>query len=74
MEYSEKKYDPTNKFQAKLNTKVNKNKLYVEKETRNAVLESNSSVPTLKGLIKFHKLNKPMRSLINFIGDAPTHK
>ena len=50
---------------------MDKKNLYtlpVEQKTRNTVLESNPSAPTLKGLIKLHKPNISIRRL-----GAPTY-
>jgi len=69
--YIELKHDPTNKYQAVLKRTLNENKMF--EKTRNYIIEMNPTAPTLKGLIKLHKQDKPIRPLINFIG-APTYK
>ena len=68
--YIELNHDPTNKYQALLKRNLNE-KLF--EKTREHVLEMNPVAPTMKGLIKIHKIDESIRPLINFIG-ALTYK
>jgi hypothetical protein len=58
--------DPTKTFQAQINKRVRNNKTLIPKENRWKYTNLNPSAPTIKGLIKIHKTDQPIRLIVNW--------
>jgi hypothetical protein len=53
--------DPTKTFQSQISKTVNGSKVLIPQESRWKYINMNPSAPTIKGLIKIHKPNLPIR-------------
>jgi hypothetical protein len=67
------KSNPTNSFQNKVRTTINKSTHLIPKDTRWKHINLNPSAPTIKGLIKLHKEDQPIRPVVNW-RQAPAYK
>jgi hypothetical protein len=65
--------DPTNSFQNKIRMVIKECKLSIPKENRSKYINLNPSAPTIRGLMKVHKNQCPIRPIINWV-NAPAYK
>jgi hypothetical protein len=57
--------DPTKQFQNKVRTVIRESQSFICKEKRHIHVNLNPSAPTIRGLLKVHKDNCPIRPVIN---------
>jgi hypothetical protein len=67
------KNDPTKTFQKDLRNTINKCPIIITKEQKWRYMNMNPAAPTIRGLIKIHKPNAPIRPIVNWM-QAPTYK
>jgi hypothetical protein len=67
------KKDPTNNFQSQVRKSINNNKTLIPQDTKWRYTNMNPSAPTIKGLIKIHKPEQPIRPIVNW-RNAPAYK
>jgi hypothetical protein len=65
--------NPTKTFQSKIRKTVNDSKILIPREARWKYINLNPSAPTIKGLIKIHKTDQPIRPVVNW-RSAPAYK
>jgi lauroyl/myristoyl acyltransferase len=65
--------DPTNLYQRHIRNVINSCKITIRDETKHKLINLNPSLPTIKGLIKVHKLGSPIRPIVNWC-NAPAYK
>jgi hypothetical protein len=65
--------DPTKSFQTHVRKVVNSSKHLIPPDSKWKYLNLNPTAPTIKGLIKLHKPEHPIRPVINWRG-APAYK
>jgi hypothetical protein len=65
--------DPTKVFQKKVRNVLNECQVVIHKDERLKYINMNSVAPTIKGVIKIHKENAPIRPVINW-RNAPAYK
>ena len=65
--------DPTNSFQAQIRKTINNSKTLIPSETKWKHVNMNPSASSLKGLIKLHKPEQPIRPVVNW-QKAPAYK
>jgi hypothetical protein len=65
--------DPTDKFQKQIQQAVNSSKAIVHKSQHKFTIQMNPKAPRPNALIKTHKVDKPIRPVINGIG-TPSYK
>jgi hypothetical protein len=65
--------DPTKNFQSHIRKAINNSKTLILRETKWKYVIINPSAPTIKGLIKIHKLDQPIRPVVNW-QRAPAYK
>jgi hypothetical protein len=70
--YKEAK-DPTKKYQAEIKRTVQRSQALIPEEQRWKYTNMNPTAPTIKGLIKLHKQDQPIRPVINW-RNAPAYK
>jgi hypothetical protein len=67
------KTNPTESFQTQVRKVINNSKTLIPSDTKWKNTNLNPSAPSIKGLIKLHKPEHPIRPLVNWRG-APTYK
>jgi hypothetical protein len=72
-EFQTKPTDPTKTYQAQLRKLITKSLTLIPKEHRWKYVNMNPSAPTIKGLIKLHKPNQPIRPVVNW-QNAPSNR
>jgi hypothetical protein len=65
--------DPMRAFQALIRKTVNNSKTLIPPDTKWKHVNMNPSAPSIKGLIKIHKQNQPIRPVVNW-QQAPAYK
>jgi hypothetical protein len=65
--------DPTKRFQNKVRTVIRESQTFIRKDQRHIHGNLNPSAPTIRGLLKVHKDNCPIRPVINW-ENAPAYK
>jgi hypothetical protein len=65
--------DPTTPFQSQIRNMVKQSKTLIPKDHRWRYINMNPSAPTIKGLIKIHKENQPIRPVVNW-RNAPAYQ
>ena len=65
--------DPTKTFQKKVRNAMNECQIVVDKEERWKYINMNPAAPTIRGMIKIHKADAPIRTVINW-RNAPAYK
>jgi hypothetical protein len=58
--------DPTNTFQTQVRKTLKLSKTLIPKDSRCRYTIMNTSAPSIKGLIKIHKQDQPIRPLVNW--------
>jgi hypothetical protein len=66
------KKDPTNNFQSQIRKSINNSKTLIPHDTKWRYTNMNPSGPTIKGLIKIHKPEQPIRPIVNW-RNAPAY-
>jgi hypothetical protein len=64
--------DPTKTYQTSFR-RINSSKTLVPQDTRGKYINMNPFAPTIKGLIKLHKQDQPIRPVVNW-RNAPAYK
>ena len=64
---------PTNTFQNQIRKTINNSKIFIPQNSQWKCISPNPSAPTIKGLIKIHKPNQPIRPIVNW-RNAPAYK
>jgi hypothetical protein len=64
--------DPTANYQKQIRKTINKSQTLIDKNQRWKYINLNPSAPTIKGLIKLHKTNQPIRPIVNW-RNAPAY-
>ena len=67
------KSDPTNRFQTKIGDTLKRSKTLIQQPQEWRYINLNPSAPTIRGLIKVHKPNHPIRPIVNW-RNAPAYK
>ena len=65
--------DPTRNFQAQIRETIANSKTLIPRDSRWKYTNMNPSAPTIKGLIKLHKPDQPIRPVVNW-KNAPAYK
>jgi len=65
--------DPTKSFQSQIRKVINNSKTLITPDTKWKYINMNPTAPTIKGLIKLHKPEQPIRPVVNLRG-APAYK
>jgi len=65
--------DPTKTYQTSVRKTINSSKTLIPQDTRWKYINMNPSAPTIKGLIKLHKQDQPIRPVVNW-RNAPAYK
>jgi len=65
--------DPTKNFQAQIRKTIKESKTLIPNDTRWKYINMNPSAPSIKGLIKLHKPDQPIRPVVNW-QNAPAYK
>ena len=65
--------DPTPAFQTQIRTAIRQSPTLIPKEHKWKYINMNPSAPSIKGLIKLHKPDQPIRSVVNW-RDAPVYR
>ena len=65
--------DPTKTFQKKVRNALIKYQIVVHKDERWKYINMNPAAPTIRGMIKIHKADAPIRPVINW-RNAPAYK
>jgi hypothetical protein len=65
--------DPTNSFQKSLRMCLNKSKFIISESQKARLININPTAPNIRGLIKLHKPNHPIRPVVNW-KNAPLYK
>jgi hypothetical protein len=65
--------DPTKSFQSRVRKVINNSKTLIPSESKWKYLNLNPTAPSIKGIIKLHKPEHPIRPVANWRG-APTYK
>ena len=65
--------DPTNTFQPQIRNTVKQSKTLIPKDSQWKYINMNPSAPSIKGLIKIHKQDQPIRPVINW-RNAPAYR
>lgn len=65
--------DPTDKFQQKIKTITKQSDLILTESQMKFSINMNPKTPTLRSQIKTHKINNPIRPIVNFTS-APSYK
>lgn len=65
--------DPTERYQNAIKKSLKETDLIFNDNDRKSVINMKPKPPTLKSLIKIHKIDKPIRPIVNF-KNAPTYK
>jgi hypothetical protein len=65
--------DPTKTYQTAIRKIINSSKTLIPLDTRWKYINMNPSAPTIKGLIKLHKHDQPIRPVVNW-RNAPAYK
>jgi hypothetical protein len=63
--------DPTKKFQAKIRDTLKRSKTLIQQKWK--FIDLNPTAPTIRGTIKIHKPNHPIRPIVNW-RNAPAYK
>jgi hypothetical protein len=66
-------HDPTNKFQRPLQATVNNCQTLIPQDNKWTAINLNPTPPTIRGLIKLHKSELPIRPIVNWT-NAPAYK
>jgi hypothetical protein len=72
-QFSKLTKDPTNTCQKSLRTCLNKFKYIISDPQKSKLININPMAPNIKGLIKIHKLNHPIRPIVNW-KNAPLYQ
>ena len=64
--------DPTNTFQTQVRNTVKQSKTLIPEDSRWKYINMNTSAPSIKGLIKIHKQDQPIRPVVNW-RNAPAY-
>jgi len=72
-QFSTKDKDPTNIFRKEIRSVVNNCTNVIHKEEKWKYINLNPSAPSMKGLPKIHKINSPVRPIVNW-QNAPAYK
>jgi len=67
------KTNPTESFQTQVRKVINNSKTLIPSDTKWKHTNLNPSAPSIKGLIKLHKPERPIRQVVNWRG-APAYK
>ena len=65
--------DPTNTFQTQVRNTVKQSKTLIPKDSSWKYVNMNPSAPSIKGLIKIHKQDQPIRPIVNW-SNAPAYQ
>jgi len=65
--------DLTKTYQTSVRKTINSSKTLIPQDTRWKYINMNPSAPTIKGLIKLHKQDQPIRPVVNW-RNAPAYK
>jgi hypothetical protein len=65
--------DPTKNFQSQIRKAISNSKTLIPRETKWKYVNMNPSAPSIKGLIKIHKPDQPIRPVVNW-QRAPAYK
>jgi len=65
--------DPTNTFQTQVRQTVNESSTLIPRDSRWKYINMNPSAPSIKGLIKLHKPDQPIRPVVNW-KNAPAYR
>jgi hypothetical protein len=65
--------DPTKTYQIAIRKTINSSRILIPQDTRRKYINMNPSAPTIKGLIKLHKQDEPIRPVVNWC-NAPAYK
>jgi hypothetical protein len=65
--------DPTKTYQNSVRKTINSSKTLIPRDTKWKYANMNPSAPTIKGLIKLHKQNQPIRPVVDW-QNAPAYK
>jgi hypothetical protein len=72
-QFSKLTKDPTNTFQKSLRTCLNRFKYIISDPQKSKLININPMAPNIKGLIKIHKLNHPIRPIVSW-KNAPLYQ
>jgi len=65
--------NPTKSFQNQIRKTISCNTTLIPKDSKWRYVDLNPSAPTIKGLIKLHKPDRPIRPVVNW-RNAPAYK
>jgi len=65
--------DPTNTFHSHIRQTINESRSLITRDTRWEYINMNPSAPSIKGLIKLHKPDQPIRPVMNW-KNAPAYR
>ena len=65
--------DPTNTFQTHIRQTINESRTLIPRVSRWKYINMNPSAPFIKGLIKLHKPDQPIRPVVNW-KNAPAYR
>jgi hypothetical protein len=72
-QFQTKATDPTKSFQSQVRKVINNSKSLIPPDSKWKYINLNPTAPSIKGLIKIHKPNHPIRPVVNWRG-APAYK
>ena len=64
---------PTKKYQISVKNSVKKRQQVINKDMKWNYIDLNPTLPNIRGLMKIHKVNNPIRPIVNWTS-APAYK